>query len=992
MKNRIVITGDVFRRPKNGKGFIQDGNIQWVYDLFSFLLEDITGENVILDMTSYAESGFSAGDFYGNSNESCDYYKWVSNFNKCVFSDDEINYTKKCYHNDFIIGFELSNFQKKLFEACDIPFLNLAIHPARFGDDYYFKVDLNKNFDYGDYSQYLVKDSTIKKNALFYKAQNRRGNRLEVKGNSVLFCGQVEEDASLIDGNYMVDKDMYHKDIMELASQHEHLYYKPHPHSLNQKATFELIDRLPNASIINSPFYELISKDEIKTVAAISSGTLYEAELFGKSTVRLLDNEFNFHTNPILSIDGSIFTGEFFAKILSKHFAINECFDKSPVSFNSPIKDSLKVSWKSNPTNRSHDIFLLPKLIENEVLSGKKLHEYLRGSWAKESWGAWMLNQNQKIVFRTNNIKVGDSIHLNLKFVRKFRFKKHNTVKVRINNKDYITESTRDASLSLRVSIDSEMEKSQLIELSFCDCNYVVPSEISTSSDMRKLFLGVNSIELIKNKAESNCYTIDISSSDIDVLVDKSIGANKNLDIPVNIDSRSPLDTFVRIKYDAKNITKLIISVNGNSESKYVDGRGEFLLNIEPYINLERRVSLSILNSGNDEVSIKTIGFGTKYDYLSLDDGSRKGINVVGQHSINTGMGVACRSALTLMSSVAGASRVTPIQYNNSKHKPRIENKPSLQYSDQLKSGVDLFLLPSPQIDAFFKDTKHHIDFNNHKIIWGAWELAEIPSYLVQEHTFDEYWAMSGFIAEAVKKKTDKPVITVPLPVDFSYPLRLYERTHFGFEENEFIFLYNYCADSTIIRKNPLAAIRAFQEAFQEDQPVKLILKTKINQSQMQNVEEHEVIKRICREDNRITLLEGMFNLDEIKSLYLACDCYVSLHRSEGFGLTMAEAMGFGKPVIATGYSGNLEFMTNSNSCLVDYDLVKVKGNYHGQHEQYWAEPKVSQAASYMQRIYSDKPFRDSLSREGMYDVHKNLSYENVSKVINERIKELKLL
>lgn len=986
MINRIVVTGDVFRRSIKNECFIQDGNIMWLYDILSPILKDVSGVDILLDKTSVSNSGFKSSEFISEKKE-CDYYYWVGNFNRSEFSHREINYTKKHYGQSFIVGFELSNFQKNLFKACDIPFLDLAIHPARFNDDYYFKVELNDRFDYGALDEYFIPEELILKNAQFFKAINRRGNKLKLNSESILFCGQVEEDASLIDRNYMVSRSMYHKDVIKLASQHKHLYYKPHPHSKNQKDTFDLIDRIPNASVINSDFYELIAKDEIKTVAAISSGTLYEAKLFNKKTLRLLSNSFDYDIFPAKAIDNSIFTGDFLFKILSKHFNVNKSYTNSPLSYKNPIKESLKVSWKSN-VNGTVGIHSYPTIPLNEKISGSILHPFLLGDWAKENWGGWMLNQRQKLLFSTRNINSGDKLIINLRFLKKFHVIPKNIVDIFVNGTRVFNIKTRNIEYKLEIEINDNLVKRGYVEISFDNCEYKIPNDTLSNGDMRRIYIGINSIEMIE---ERKIEKINITNSKSTIRCNKVIKKKENICHFINVNSRNPLDIYMRLKFNSSNIGEISLSINNNAIRKFVYSDGEFIFNIEGFLGGDNRFDFNIRNENIDNLLIECIEFGSKYDFLDIAESFRSGVNIVGQVTVNTGMGVACRSAIKLIGGLIGASKVTPIQYNASKHLPKIENIPSSGYSNDIKKGIDLYLIPSPQIAEFFNHTKHHINFANYKIIWGAWELADIPSYLVQDHTFDEYWAMSEFIAEAVRRKTNKPVITMPLPVDFSYPEKKYSRAHFNIPENEFIFLYNYCADSTIARKNPLAAVMAFKKAFSKNEKVRLILKTKINQSQKNNIEEHEKIKKICENDKRITMLEGVFDTNEIKSLYLACDCYVSLHRSEGFGLTLAEAMGYGIPAIATGYSGNLEFMTNDNSCLVNYELVEVGGSYHGQLNQFWAEPDISEAAIYMQRIFSDDKFRDSISRRGMYDVHKKLSYLNISNMVKKQIKEMGL-
>jgi glycosyltransferase involved in cell wall biosynthesis len=266
-----------------------------------------------------------------------------------------------------------------------------------------------------------------------------------------------------------------------------------------------------------------------------------------------------------------------------------------------------------------------------------------------------------------------------------------------------------------------------------------------------------------------------------------------------------------------------------------------------------------------------------------------------------------------------------------------------------------------------------------------------MPSILGQSSYFDEYWAMSSFVAQGAKKIISKPIIVMPIPIDFYQPEKLYQRDYFGLKNNVFLFLFTYCADSTIGRKNPLAVINAFHCAFKmNNKEVGLVIKVKINQADKNNYLLQKNIEKICKKDRRITLIKENMDQDKVKSLYIASDCYVSLHRSEGFGITMAESMGFGKPTIATGYSGNMDFMTPENSCLVKYKMKSLSAkDYHGQEGQEWADPDIDDAAMYMHKIFNDEYFRKSIARQGMYDIHKKLSFQAVGKLYQETLQQI---
>jgi glycosyltransferase involved in cell wall biosynthesis len=132
------------------------------------------------------------------------------------------------------------------------------------------------------------------------------------------------------------------------------------------------------------------------------------------------------------------------------------------------------------------------------------------------------------------------------------------------------------------------------------------------------------------------------------------------------------------------------------------------------------------------------------------------------------------------------------------------------------------------------------------------------------------------------------------------------------------------------------------------------------------------------------------FDRHQMQGLLSVVDSYISLHRAEGLGLLMAESMYLGKPVIATGYSGNMVFMNTQNSCLVSYELIPVaKGGYIESEGQYWAEPNIEEAASYMMKIFSDESFRSSLKKSAALYIRENHSFRKMGEAIQNRLQEL---
>ncbi|MCZ0903745.1 glycosyltransferase, partial [Microcoleus sp. HI-ES] len=167
-----------------------------------------------------------------------------------------------------------------------------------------------------------------------------------------------------------------------------------------------------------------------------------------------------------------------------------------------------------------------------------------------------------------------------------------------------------------------------------------------------------------------------------------------------------------------------------------------------------------------------------------------------------------------------------------------------------------------------------------------------------------------------------------------------------------FIFLFVFDFSSHIQRKNTLATIQAFKQAFGEDTRLLLIIKSS---NSNKHLEQQKLLMSAIANCSNIKHLDGYLSKNKLNGLLYNCDCYVSLHRCEGFGLTMAEAMFYGKPVIATGYSSNTEFMNVGNSYLVKYKLIPIeqdcgpykKGNV-------WAEADVEHAADLMRYVFNN--------------------------------------
>jgi glycosyltransferase involved in cell wall biosynthesis len=246
-----------------------------------------------------------------------------------------------------------------------------------------------------------------------------------------------------------------------------------------------------------------------------------------------------------------------------------------------------------------------------------------------------------------------------------------------------------------------------------------------------------------------------------------------------------------------------------------------------------------------------------------------------------------------------------------------------------------------------------------------AWELAKFPAEWASSFAFiDEVWAASRFTYDAIMPATGKPVLLMPPAVALPVAEPGLKRADFGLPDDKFVFYFSFDFRSFMGRKNPLAAVEAFWRAFpRRSAPAFLLLKT-IGSGWKQ--QEHNALCEAVRGDRRIAIIDRELSRPRAAALLALTDCFLSLHRSEGFGRGPAEAMLLGKPVIATDYSGTRDFATPETALLVGYELVPVGGGeYPGAEGQVWAEPDIEQAAAAMRQVVGNSAFANRLGGAG---------------------------
>lgn len=359
------------------------------------------------------------------------------------------------------------------------------------------------------------------------------------------------------------------------------------------------------------------------------------------------------------------------------------------------------------------------------------------------------------------------------------------------------------------------------------------------------------------------------------------------------------------------------------------------------------------------------------------------GANVLGFLQSEKGMGEAVRSTARCMA-VTG----TPHTLNN-----WVDGLSSNRDDTLLASAFDLTNPYPVNIVQLNADISNYLAAKmpwyfkgRYNIGYWNWELEWFPpEWQSSFDLYDEIWAPSRFSRDCFARVSPIPVHYVPYAISVPPPMRQEPtRERFGLPQNTFMFLFAFDFHSFYERKNPSAAVEAFRRAFGNRRDVTLVLKPSRPHADPTHYSE---LLMACGRAPNIRILTDILPRQEMYSLLRLCDGYVSLHRSEGFGLPIAEAMALGKPVVATNYSANVDFMNESNSFPVDYSVTEITDD-HGPYRRgaKWADADVAHAAEQMRRVV-DEPLRTArLAARAEEDIERLLSPAAVGRTIHERL------
>lgn len=324
------------------------------------------------------------------------------------------------------------------------------------------------------------------------------------------------------------------------------------------------------------------------------------------------------------------------------------------------------------------------------------------------------------------------------------------------------------------------------------------------------------------------------------------------------------------------------------------------------------------------------------------------GLNIAGYVNRPTGMGESARMLQRACEAVELPSALIDVDATD----PLVQQ--AVYRTSLFHVNADMTLWARERLAHVFEASAYNIG------LWH-WELEELPDdWVPSAGPLDELWAPSAFIQSAISKKVRIPVVHMPHGVEVT-EIEPCTPQELGVPAGHFTFLCLFDLTS-MRRKNPLGAVEAFRRAFPNPSGVTLLVKA--SQSERHPDRWAEVEEQL-RGIPGVHLTNAMLSRARVNGLTAACDAVVSLHRAEGFGLVPAEAMYLGKPVIATGWSGNMDFMNTVNSCPVGYEFFTLEESYGPRYAgQRWANADVEHAAHFMRRLFDDAEYRKRIGEE----------------------------
>ena len=289
------------------------------------------------------------------------------------------------------------------------------------------------------------------------------------------------------------------------------------------------------------------------------------------------------------------------------------------------------------------------------------------------------------------------------------------------------------------------------------------------------------------------------------------------------------------------------------------------------------------------------------------------------------------------------------------------------------------------QFDQFKAKYKQKYFDGKTTIGFWVWECSKIlENWKKAASNYDEIWTASDYCANIFRRELD--IKTRVLPHMIKEPPIGYEginRNDFGLPKDRFIYYTAFDAWSRLDRKNPQAIIDAFRAVYEHIPEAFLVMKVR----HLDAMSRAKLFDSIDMKN--IMLVEKFLTDQELWGLANCCNCFVSLHKSEGFGLHIAEAMRLAKPIVATGYSGNMQFCRSDHTYLVDFDIEEAMDSYYRPTGGTWANPSVESATEQMLKVFKDQIKATDRGLQGMHYIRRVHTPEAISKLALKHLTDL---
>ncbi|MCG8527421.1 MAG: glycosyltransferase family 4 protein [Opitutales bacterium] len=382
------------------------------------------------------------------------------------------------------------------------------------------------------------------------------------------------------------------------------------------------------------------------------------------------------------------------------------------------------------------------------------------------------------------------------------------------------------------------------------------------------------------------------------------------------------------------------------------------------------------------------------FDSAYLKKHARFGLNIIGWFHGFLGVGESARACVRAANAAGIETDVVGL-------KLRLNGGQSEElWPEGLKAKGDRSItvahVDAPQSWDLALNHSGEMGEGKYRIGYWAWELPEFPDHWIRyASVFDEIWCPSEFCQKAMSRKLPIPVQSMPHAISIPEIVGSQNdwRERFDLPKDRFLFYFSFDFNSYAPRKNPEAVIKAYCEAFiengEENENVGLVLKM---HGKGYDDDDRKSIDLLRMNIPHLYVIDEMLSREDLTGLQFASDCLVSLHRSEGFGLAVAEMMALGKPVISTDWSATAEFVTEETGCPVEAKLVTLDRNVGPYTKgQLWADPSVSDAARWMRKVATDQEFCERIGKNAKKCVVDRFDPEVIGRNYLSRIKSIAL-